>query len=65
MKRKRERTRKEKGNDRRIKGRWIIINNGINRKYNREMKKVRELTFRETMDKQRKRTIEDKIKKKK
>lgn len=36
----------------------------INRKYNREMKKVRELTFRETMDKQRKRTIEDKMKKK-
>lgn len=34
----------------------------INRKYNREMKKVRELTFRETMDKQRK--IEDKMKKK-
>lgn len=37
----------------------------INRKYNREMKKVRELTFRETMDKQRKRTIKDKMKKKK
>lgn len=36
----------------------------INRKYNREMKKVRELTFRETMDKQRKRTIENKMKKK-
>lgn len=36
----------------------------INRKYNREMKKVRELTFRETMDKQRKRMIEDKMKKK-
>lgn len=36
----------------------------INRKYNREMKKVRELTFRETIDKQRKRTIEDKMKKK-
>lgn len=25
---KRERTKKEKGNDRRIKGRWIIIDNG-------------------------------------
>lgn len=36
----------------------------INRKYNQEMKKVRELTFRETMDKQRKRTIEDKMKNK-
>lgn len=40
------------------------MENDINRKYNREMKKVRELTFRETMDKQRKRTIEDKMKKK-
>lgn len=29
------------------------------------MKKVRELTFRETMAKQRKKTIEDKMKKKK